>query len=1086
MLLFLARQAQANIYEWTTTPVGYVIQSSTLCPSGAGVSAAPVRNLSGLDLTQAYLAYTNLSGALLVGTTLTNANASAGTLTNVNLTGANLTNATLTGSILINANLTGANLSNAYLAGAVLTNANLSNAQVSNASFSASTLTSSQLYSTASYEAGNLQGIAIADNNLNGWNFFGQDLTNASLSYGTLTNVELSNATVVGADFAASGLTSSQLYSTASYQAGNLQGIVLRNNNLSGWNLSGQNLTNANLFYTSLTNANLSGATVTGVNFGASTLTSSQLYSTASYQAGNLQGIVLDSTDISGWDLSGQNLSSAQLSDGTLSNANLTRANLTNAYLSTANLINVNLSNAIVAGANFDSTKLTSSQLYSTASYQAGNLRGISLGKDNLSGWNLSGQNLSNAYLADGNLADVDLTGADLRGAFLVSASLSGAITANTILANGTVQGLTLNSTSPGFMVGNYSGSQSIPINILQGMSMTQSSSLVIAFDGNPWRSTISFAQGIPVTLGGSLVLGLAPGASSPGVFAGTIQLFNWTGVTPSGQFNVVDNLANNYLLDTSQLYTTGNIFAVSHAIPGLSVSSSNQVVIVGATVQLSLSNGTQGQSSLASLDVNSLGPNVTGPTGGALIASGSSQCYTGTVNPPRFGSQTQTFSLNVGDDHTLLGTSPATDISTTAALTVYDHSNASLSSNAIQTTQIINFGSFLKGAAPPLNRSFTLYNVAQNTSAAYTSNLKLTSFSATGDPALTTNLSTFNGLTAASGSNGMTYSASLNTANYTTTSGSNIITMSASQLADDSSLPGAGSNNDGAITVTLQGNVGNATADASNSPAAFGPALTASVAGSGSYANLESKVTATTGSGGAGMVGTTATILAGAASVSTTASMAWRTAATNPQSGVKEGFVSDVLDLTGIGVVDGQTKDGSVHTDTFVLQMDYDPLAVTARTGLAEQAAAAAGLIQMDYLDMGPDGIAGTADDHWERAVVGNFGSSNDHFVGVEPWNNDMNLGDWGVNTSNHTVWAVLDHNSQFAVTPEPSTLPLLAAGAVGLAGYVWRQRKRKRPLSLTAEPTLAGHDEADSQDDGPAILSMPSRWTKSARRAA
>ena len=219
---------------------------------------------------------------------------------------------------------------------------------------------------------------------------------------------------------------------------------------------------------------------------------------------------------------------------------------------------------------------------------------------------------------------------------------------------------------------------------------------------------------------------------------------------------------------------------------------------------------------------------------------------------------------------------------------------------------------------------------------------------------------------------------------------------------------------------------------------------MTAAVAQNSSYANLESKVTTTTGSGGQSMVGSTATILAGTASVSTTASMAWRTAATNPQTGAKEGFVSDVLDLTGIGLVDGQTKDGSIHTDTFVLQMDYDPLAVTARTGLAEQAAAAAGLIQMDYPDMGHDDIAGTADDLWEPAVLGNFGSNNDHFVGITPWNNDATLGDWGVNTSNHTVWAVLDHNSEFAVTPEPSTLALLAAGAIGLIGYVWRQRRK------------------------------------------
>ncbi len=146
---------------------------------------------------------------------------------------------------------------------------------------------------------------------------------------------------------------------------------------------------------------------------------------------------------------------------------------------------------------------------------------------------------------------------------------------------------------------------------------------------------------------------------------------------------------------------------------------------------------------------------------------------------------------------------------------------------------------------------------------------------------------------------------------------------------------------------------------------------------------------------------------------------------------------------MTGLGVVDGQTKDGSVHTDTFVLQMTYDPLGVMARTGLSELAAVQAGLIQMDYLDMGLDGIAGTADDQWKPAVLGNFGSTHDHFVGVAPWNNDTTLGDWGVNTTNHTVWAVMDHNSQFAVTPEPSTLALFGVGAIGLLAYRWRRRR-------------------------------------------
>ena len=303
-------------------------------------------------------------------------------------------------------------------------------------------------------------------------------------------------------------------------------------------------------------------------------------------------------------------------------------------------------------------------------------------------------------------------------------------------------------------------------------------------------------------------------------------------------------------------------------------------------------------------------------------------------------------------------------------------------------------------------------------------------------------------GLAAGSGT---TCTASLNASNYTST-GIKTVTMSASQLADDSSLSGAGNNNNGAISITLEGDVGNATADKSNSQTSFGPALTAFVAQNASYANLESKVTATTGSGGQSMVGSTATILAGTAGVSANVSMAWRTAATN------EGLVSDVLDLRGIGIVDGQTKNGSVHTNTFVLQMTYSPLEVEERTGLSDTAAALAGLIQMDYLDDGPG-------DHWQPAVVGNFGSNNDTFVGVGAWTGDMTLGDWGVNTSNDTVWAVINHNSEFAVVPESSALILIGAAGVGLLVAAWRRRRKGRP---------AVESNASSQDNAPAILSF------------
>ena len=102
-LCLTTSRLRADIYEWTTDGSGNVIQSSTVCPGGSGVSAGQYSYLPGLDLTKAYLIGSYLPNADLIGTTLTKAN----------LTDANLTNAFLYLSTLTNANLTNANLASA-------------------------------------------------------------------------------------------------------------------------------------------------------------------------------------------------------------------------------------------------------------------------------------------------------------------------------------------------------------------------------------------------------------------------------------------------------------------------------------------------------------------------------------------------------------------------------------------------------------------------------------------------------------------------------------------------------------------------------------------------------------------------------------------------------------------------------------------------------------------------------------------------------------------------------------------------------------------------------------------------------------
>lgn len=172
--------------------------------------------------------------------------------------------------------------------------------------------------------------------------------------------------------------------------------------------------------------------------------------------------------------------------------------------------------------------------------------------------------------------------------------------------------------------------------------------------------------------------------------------------------------------------------------------------------------------------------------------------------------------------------------------------------------SKTINFGYVLKGATLP-SQNFTVYNRAANTTAAYTANMKLTGFSATGDAALSTNLAAFNGLTPGSGN---TFTASFDTSHYTT-SGTKTITLGASQLADDSSLSGAGGNNNGALTIVLNGTVGQAAADHSNSRGSFGTPLFATIAQNNIYAGLESGLAADSANG---VLGTTATLLDGTA----------------------------------------------------------------------------------------------------------------------------------------------------------------------------------------------------------------------------
>lgn len=123
-------------------------------------------------------------------------------------------------------------------------------------------------------------------------------------------------------------------------------------------------------------------------------------------------------------------------------------------------------------------------------------------------------------------------------------------------------------------------------------------------------------------------------------------------------------------------------------------------------------------------------------------------------------------------------------------------------------------------------------------------------------------------------------------------------------------------------------------------------------------------------------------------------------------------GRVSDVLDFGGVPVVDPPTG----RTDLFVLELDlFGTLAGNAF---------------LAWLD--------PATNAWVNAVAGNEGGVA-RFAGDRPYDpaTDFILGTYGVDTARGAAWAVLNHNSSFAIVPEPGTLGLLA-GAMATAAIL------------------------------------------------
>jgi uncharacterized protein YjbI with pentapeptide repeats len=515
-----ASSARADIFQWEyidpADPSQGKRQSTTLAPDGAGVDAVPGADLWNRDLTMAYLIGADLTGASGGYAILTNADLSQANLTEGNFIHTTLSGADFTGTWVKAADFTIISGAPCYPCGDITFGTGISPAQ---------------LYSTSSYQASDLREIRLVGNDFTGGRFGGQNLAKSNLSRATLTSADFRQA----------------------------------------------NLTNATFYYATLTDANFTDADIRGASFyrGGSCsyqcepvgtgITLPQLYSTASYQAHDLTGIDLGFNDLRGANFTGQNLT----------NADFFAANLTDADFAGADISGASFArgyNSIGRPPGLRGTGITLAQLYSTASYQAKDLSGIRLDYNNLAGGNFAGQNLTNSFFFSATLEGADFTGADMRGVTRIG--WINATAANLIGAGGNIIGLELNSGRM-LVLRDYDGNPSplysdpippIPIRIDQHLAIGPGGTLRMVFEADAWDSTISFAPGIPVTLGGTLELAFADDVNLASQIGRTFDLFDWTGVNPTGQFTI----ASPYAWNLSNLYTTGEVILTAVPEPAI------------------------------------------------------------------------------------------------------------------------------------------------------------------------------------------------------------------------------------------------------------------------------------------------------------------------------------------------------------------------------------------------------------------------------------------------------------------------------------------------------------------------------------
>ena len=344
-----------------------------------------------------------------------------------------------------------------------------------------------------------------------------------------------------------------------------------------------------------------------------------------------------------------------------------------------------------------------------------------------------------------------------------------------------------------------------------------------------------------------------------------------------------------------------------------------------------------------------------------------------------------------------------STGLTTTGALTSYSFDATVAQSGSLLGTNTVTINGGTSGDAPTLladsgvttanaitvgntGTSRTIGSSSTSGTATYTGNMTLNggvilSAAAGGTVAFSTG--------AIGGTGGVTKSGAgtVTLAGNNAYSGGTTITAGTLVLASNTAAGTTGIAI-GASSATLQINSGITIANnitLSNANAA----VTRQVAGGSSY-TVGTSGNLTSSFGG---TNTIAKILAGTNSVGTTdtITMSFRNTATATNDAIR---MSDVFTLSGV------TNIGGSQTDQFVLQLNASTVTSSSFIG---------------WLSGGS----------WVNAISGNTGGTPNFVLGAYT---NQGLGSYGVDVTNHNVWAVLNHNSDFAVVPEPATWALLA----------------------------------------------------------